>query len=98
MWRFARIPKRFRSVKDFIQKATKLLHILDLQDWYRISQIEIERIGGSVLLFHSLPDILVVQYPLHDWKFSKFQATQSKKSSQRYIDSFIFSHYTLLDN
>jgi hypothetical protein len=79
-WRFSRTRTGFWDSQDaqkrFFEWAASQLGVSSLDDWYTISGVQIDRLGGKYLLehyyHHSLPKAVATLYSEHKWDESKF--------------------------
>jgi hypothetical protein len=69
-----------------LESIALLLHITDLNDWYRISSYQINQFGGGSIItkFGTLGNALQYSYPEYPWDLDKFSFT-GKKSTQRWL-------------
>jgi hypothetical protein len=69
-----------------IKYLAKQLHIIDLEDWYRVSLAQINQFQKHMPVFgtHSLERLLVETYPEHCWHLTKFQF-KAEKAAQRWL-------------
>lgn len=81
LWRFEHIPRGFWSnfnlksqdSYNFLQWLSPKLQIRSLNDWYRVSVIQLHKfipLGG--FRRSTLPHLLQEAYPTHNWDMSKF--------------------------
>jgi hypothetical protein len=92
------------NVKKFIEWAGTQLGIKELNDWKRVhtkvyfcvlflKKQDIVELGGNYLLFKkyhcSLPQILSIVYPDHDWDFSSKAMSFANKKSQTALKSML---------
>jgi DNA ligase-1 len=78
--------KDINSLKSFFDKASQMLRITELTDWYRISLSQIQEAGGAGLVAHygSLCGALKLVYPEYAWDSTLF-TIRNKKSAQRWL-------------
>jgi len=91
-WKFGKMPQGFRErvknepekQKEVIEWLSEQLSIRHLDDWYRISVEQIQKVTGlhgihtSEMLFKSLR----VAHPTHTWDLEKIRAIGSTKAAQ----------------
>eukprot|EP01118_Nematostelium_gracile_P011993 TRINITY_DN4327_c0_g2_i1.p1 TRINITY_DN4327_c0_g2~~TRINITY_DN4327_c0_g2_i1.p1 ORF type:complete len:419 (+),score=55.72 TRINITY_DN4327_c0_g2_i1:175-1431(+) len=61
--------------KDFMSYLGDQLKITRMQDWYRVSTVQIRKHGGGALLHrfqHSPSEMIMSIFPEHDWDINKF--------------------------
>ena len=84
-----RSPKQFFSETDNWTRLFKYLEmrltIKQPEDWYRVSQKQINRWVPIFKRFHELIANLNQYYPLHEWEKERFSLQALKKSSQRML-------------
>lgn len=99
VWKFRKLPNETiqqeislsdKILKNYIDYLSQKLKIEKLEDWYRVSVIQLERCGGTGLLVKhgGLPSILNKIYPEFSWNNNLFGARGSK-STQRYLKVLI---------
>lgn len=91
VWRFERVSKdyweHFGSLTEFVEWVGKRLGVRGLEDWYRISFGQIQKVV-PVTAFRKLTmeKILVEAYPEHGWDVGKLKARRGNmKASQRML-------------
>ena len=87
-WKFHQVSKGYYDSKmhrqKYVEWLTKQLDIRSLNDWYRVSKWQIQRIAPlSLLRKNGLWMILSEAYPDHRWSFSDFE--RPKKAAQRML-------------
>ena len=84
-WKFPSVPIRYwdklENKKKFLNWLSKELHVKDLNDWYRISQVQIRRVAPVTVFKHGKGKILPEVYPDHPWDLERFSHVE--KASQR---------------
>eukprot|EP01125_Pyxidicula_operculata_P008714 TRINITY_DN2898_c0_g1_i2.p1 TRINITY_DN2898_c0_g1~~TRINITY_DN2898_c0_g1_i2.p1 ORF type:complete len:500 (+),score=101.11 TRINITY_DN2898_c0_g1_i2:1710-3209(+) len=91
-WLFERTPKNtWKSVEYLMLRVKELESILGIEkldDWYRISSIDLSKIPGALSMTRKFPGglygILSLTYPLHQWD-RQLMLDRGKKSSQRWL-------------
>jgi hypothetical protein len=89
LWKFARVPsvlfRKSENITLYIQHLEDHLKIEKPQEWCRVSQAQVSRIGkfGSLKKMDGLHQVLKVVYPSLDWE--KMRAMANKKATQRYL-------------
>eukprot|EP01124_Arcella_intermedia_P028018 TRINITY_DN5608_c0_g1_i1.p1 TRINITY_DN5608_c0_g1~~TRINITY_DN5608_c0_g1_i1.p1 ORF type:complete len:508 (+),score=131.08 TRINITY_DN5608_c0_g1_i1:7-1530(+) len=75
-----------KEVREFFEYAKGQLYLEGEEDWYRVSRMQMNNIGGgSVFMsFGNLGTALQFAYPEIEWDLAKFSA-RGKKSSQRWL-------------
>eukprot|EP01126_Amoeba_proteus_P039136 TRINITY_DN4111_c0_g2_i1.p1 TRINITY_DN4111_c0_g2~~TRINITY_DN4111_c0_g2_i1.p1 ORF type:complete len:658 (-),score=111.69 TRINITY_DN4111_c0_g2_i1:406-2217(-) len=78
--------KKPEQVRAFFESLHEQLHITSPNDWYRVSVIQISKLGGRGLIkrFGNLFQALRSVYPQYDWDETKF-SLRGKKSAQRWL-------------
>jgi hypothetical protein len=90
-WKFKQVSKRYwdleKSQKEFVEWLSPLLHIKDLNDWYRVSLQNIERVAsGTAFNKFDKAEILRNVYPHHSWDLDKLTKRIGPiKASQRML-------------
>eukprot|EP01126_Amoeba_proteus_P062279 TRINITY_DN8440_c0_g1_i18.p1 TRINITY_DN8440_c0_g1~~TRINITY_DN8440_c0_g1_i18.p1 ORF type:complete len:473 (-),score=86.32 TRINITY_DN8440_c0_g1_i18:2687-4105(-) len=74
------------QVREFFESVKEKLHISSTSDWYRISQKQLKRFGGSGVYkkFKKIGVALQHAYPEIEWDMSKFSCPR-KRSGQRWL-------------
>ena len=92
IWNFTKIPemdwKDKTNLQQFVDYLRKKLKINCLDDWYRISEGQIQRIStiSPIRKHGGLLQLLAFVYPHHSWNFAKFHnKTMPFKASQRML-------------
>jgi hypothetical protein len=79
-WKFQRVEYRFWENKDnqkrFIHWLSKELQIFHLEDWYRVSLKDIQRVAPTTLFIYQkgLATVLSDLYPQHPWELAKLSS------------------------
>jgi len=78
--RFDKVPRGFWDFKNnqrtFMEWLGKQLKLKNMEEWYKVTQQDIESLGGSRLLKcykSSRPKLLQSVYPDHLWVFWRFE-------------------------
>jgi len=73
--KFNKVPQSYwesiTNQRNFLEEIAKNLNITQLDDWYRVTQTDLKKRGGSALLKrygYSVRKILLELYPDHNWK------------------------------
>lgn len=78
-WRHQVVPHGYWEVvenqRDFVDWAGKTLGLKKMEDWYKVTKKEIEKLGGNTLLhrYGSPFKLIGSMYPEHNWKQNKFK-------------------------
>lgn len=85
----SRVPRNYwaqeQNVRDFLEGAKAKLQVREKEDWYRISNKQICKLGGATLLSRGrFVDALRAAYPEEEWDARELQ-NSAKKSSQRQL-------------
>eukprot|EP01127_Copromyxa_protea_P020016 TRINITY_DN6614_c0_g1_i2.p1 TRINITY_DN6614_c0_g1~~TRINITY_DN6614_c0_g1_i2.p1 ORF type:complete len:524 (+),score=59.77 TRINITY_DN6614_c0_g1_i2:3-1574(+) len=90
-----------KKVRDFLEYIREPLGITSLDDWYRISQVELAQVGGAGLYFKfgTIGKTLKFAYPDLEWELEKF-SNRDKRTRQRLLKSFLQAKFsdTLVEN
>lgn len=74
IWKFNRVPKFFfddlNRVKETVDQMSKYFNIQQLDDWYSITHVQLNRIGMKAFIDRNggLIPLLSKLYPEHPWK------------------------------
>eukprot|EP00026_Physarum_polycephalum_P002945 Phypoly_transcript_02954.p1 GENE.Phypoly_transcript_02954~~Phypoly_transcript_02954.p1 ORF type:complete len:796 (+),score=103.49 Phypoly_transcript_02954:213-2600(+) len=94
-WKFVQVPKGFwdnlENQKEFVEYAKQSLNITNFDDWYKIKESDLAKLGGKQLLqkhsaspssHHHPPVAQLVMKILndHDWDVSRFITVHPPKS------------------
>jgi hypothetical protein len=95
-WKFGGFNTEYwedkQNLRDVVDWISKELRISSLEDWYRVSQTQIEKIAPLSSLFYSkgLSMILTEVYPDYQWDLKKLEDRKIPiKSSQRMLTIFV---------
>jgi len=80
IWMFQQVPKGFwdseENCREFLEWTSLQLNIdsKNVDNWYKVSKMDIERLGGSGMIhrYGSLALVLEKLFPNFPWDFSKF--------------------------
>jgi hypothetical protein len=89
-WKFNKWKTGFigeKELSSFVGYLTKELKIKDMQDWYRISLNQINKITPNTVVckLGGISNMLTKVYPQHPWNFHKFSGIFPIKASQRML-------------
>jgi hypothetical protein len=79
-WKFLKTPKNYwgddNNKKKYLYWLGKQLGIKELNDWYKVTPKDIKEHGGQTLVYvySSLPNLLSIAYPDHNWEKYKFSS------------------------
>eukprot|EP01124_Arcella_intermedia_P022228 TRINITY_DN3269_c0_g1_i6.p1 TRINITY_DN3269_c0_g1~~TRINITY_DN3269_c0_g1_i6.p1 ORF type:complete len:532 (-),score=121.07 TRINITY_DN3269_c0_g1_i6:292-1683(-) len=74
-----------KVVRTFFEQAAGLLHVHQPTDWYRVSRLQMTKVGGGGLYrVGHLGKALQLAFPEVDWDLSKF-SFRGKKATQRWV-------------
>eukprot|EP01125_Pyxidicula_operculata_P022520 TRINITY_DN924_c0_g1_i3.p1 TRINITY_DN924_c0_g1~~TRINITY_DN924_c0_g1_i3.p1 ORF type:complete len:367 (-),score=32.65 TRINITY_DN924_c0_g1_i3:25-1125(-) len=89
-WKFKFLPQRTwdssDNIKGFIKYIEQSLKIKNIDEWYRISTIQLNKFGAQGLLkkYGSIYSILCIVYPDQNWD-DKSLKRRNKKAAQRWL-------------
>lgn len=89
-WRFrgSRVELDEKERAQFVRELGEELSIRGLDDWYRVSQRQLEeKVSLSVFKRHPLEQLLMQAFPDHNWDVGRLQSRQSggNRASQRHL-------------
>lgn len=91
-WYFEKAPKLQawkdpKLVQQLMYEAAEKLHIVALDDWYRVSRRQLEdlKMKRVLVAYGGLLNLLKLAYPQHSWDLQKLGKSHIKKSSQRWL-------------
>ena len=91
-WKFKYYPVPYgywsdkRHQQKFIEWVGKELQVKKLEDWYRLSNRHLQRLGPlTVLRDKGLSTILQEIYPSHSWNLEKLEKRLGSRASQRIL-------------
>lgn len=93
-WKFSRVGKGTwndsNNVKQFLEWAAKELRLSSLEDWYNVTQTQLQELsfGGILRQYGTLGDVLKKAYPDYHWDFLKFR----EKRGQQMLTGKTHSH------
>ncbi|KAN0004640.1 hypothetical protein ACTFIU_001878 [Dictyostelium citrinum] len=79
-----------KTLREFFKFAGEYYNIKDVKDWYRVSNSQIQYIGGSQLVkkHGGLFNCLEILYPEEKWNYHLY-SQPGKKSSQRLLSIYL---------
>eukprot|EP01125_Pyxidicula_operculata_P020777 TRINITY_DN7777_c0_g1_i1.p1 TRINITY_DN7777_c0_g1~~TRINITY_DN7777_c0_g1_i1.p1 ORF type:complete len:419 (-),score=47.22 TRINITY_DN7777_c0_g1_i1:95-1351(-) len=90
-WKFKRVPKHIiwsnpDFVREYILKIKDHFNVVDKNDWYRISRLQLikNKYGRLLMEFGNLGKALKFVYPNEEWNQEEFSLF-NKKSTQRWL-------------
>ena len=102
-WKFRHVPKGFWEVavnrKKFIGWLFDTLKLKDLQDWYKVSLNQIQRLVPMTLFDEfSLADLLVQKNPEYPWLLHRIASKdgRSYKSAFKFLREIVHDIFPLL--
>lgn len=76
-------PKVTQKIRNFVEEVLKpICKVQNLEDWYRVTSEDIERVGRRALVQRSggLVGLLRRAYPTHKWDWNRFTKITRKKT------------------
>ena len=102
LYRKGRVPSGYwnslSNVRDFVKYFEETHHLSDLEEWYRVSWIQIRLAGGGGLVpkYRRLVKLLSEVYPGHPWDASRLSRS-NKRSEQKWLVTLVQKLYPETD-